>query len=424
MPSMETIISKSKESPNAGKGGETTAAAGAASSRTSNGHVNLTPVSVASLLSSAFAVPDATRKAAGQEVQPAARADDDETPPAATPPETETPETPETPEVNQTAEGGEQTVEGGEQKAEATGVLPEHLEAELAQWEAAGGTLPASLQKLVERRIGKVVGEREAAATRATAAEAEATRLAGELAAVRSQKAEGGTRMPMDTAEALAAKVAASKKFLKDARPFVGGYANEDQKTRLEALMQQNRIDENGLRQMMDEVSDWLSLEVPQQQQALQQFKQAEAQVAPIMASRFASLAKKDSPEAKVADEILQMFPEIKSRTPAHGLAIGTYVLGKIAAEHLLAASPEGDMVEALKGLLTKYAPIPLTSANGKVRPGALPGKVPLRSPVMGSAPAPARVNGRAVELDQASQELRENPTMENVTRSLKIALR
>ena len=50
--------------------------------------------------------------------------------------------------------------EAGSEKSE-TGQLPEHLEAELAQWEERGGELPVPLQKLVEKRINKIVGERE-----------------------------------------------------------------------------------------------------------------------------------------------------------------------------------------------------------------------------------------------------------------------
>lgn len=299
--------------------------------------------------------------------------------------------------------------------------MPEHLEAELAQWEEAGGTLPASLQKLVERRIGKVVGEREAAETRATTAEAEITRLQGELE-VRGQKAE--VRSPMDNEQQLTAKVNASRKFLKDARPYVGGYASEEQKARVAEFMAKGGLDENGLRQMMDEVGDWLTTEVPQQMQQIQQFKQQEAEATPIMAARFPTLAKKDSPEAKTAAEILQLIPELKSRTPAHGLAIGTYVLGKIAAEHLLAMSPTGDMVAALKTLLAKHAPLPVKGPNGVGKPGALPGRAPVKLPTGGTPAAAPRVNGKQAELDQASAELEKNPTVENVTKSLRIAFR
>lgn len=396
---MEKIIAlPTKESPNAGKGGEPTAAAGAVSAR--QVPANLTPDGVTSLLSSSFAEPE-TPPEPGLEVPPVATG-------AVEVPPGETPE--EIPPV---------TPDPSAEVVPVVGTLPEHLEAELAQWEERGGALPASLQKLVERRIGKVVGEREAAETRATTAEAEVSRLTTELAS----KGEGRGAPASVPAEArLQASVAASTKFLKDARPYVGGYATPEQKARVEKFMQDASLDDNGLRQRMDEVTDWLTIDVPKQEKQITEFKQQEAQFAPLMAARFGSLRKKDSPELKIAGEILSIFPELTTRTPGHGLALGTYVLGKIAAAHLLAASKDGDVVETLKALLTKHAPIPAKGAAAK--PGVLPGKAPARVPTGGSPIAGRAPNGAAVQQDQASQELRDNPTAENVEKSLRMALR
>src|SRR5436190_15625493 len=140
MPSMDPITPTTiQESPIAGKGGEPTAAApSAASARPVPS--NLTPEGVTSLLNSSFAEPETPPAPTGEEVPPAPGSENV----LPLPGEPVTPEAPESPD------------------APTPSGLPEHLEAEYAQWEQSGGTLPPSLQKLVEKRIGKLVGEREA----------------------------------------------------------------------------------------------------------------------------------------------------------------------------------------------------------------------------------------------------------------------
>jgi len=391
-----------QESPIAGKGGETTAVAPSAASERIN--VDFTSDGMAKLLASDFAAPETLPVGPGQEVQPETGSDDLQ-PPALPPDESADPVSPENPENPEHPES-----------TDTTARLPEQLQAELNQWEQQGGTLPASLQKLVDRRIGKVVGEREAAEARAETAEA---KLKAQLETQPEVRPPGAV---LGSEQELTAKILATKKFLKDARPFVGGYATDEQRERLQKFMADNRMDENSLHQVMDEVSDWMTHDAPQQLEQVRAFKQAEHNTQPMLKARFASLARKDSPEAETAAEIMRLVPELKVRTPAHGLAIGTYVLGQIAAEHLLAATKDGDVIEMLKGILHKHVPLPL---NGKTRTGALPGKAPLRTaPMAGSPPAATRINGRETQAEQASQLLRENPTAENVMNSLRIALR
>jgi len=376
---METKTVTSQESATAGKAGEPTAQREAAASRSIDPK-NLTPEGVTSLLTSEFALPPATPAVAGEEVQPATPPGGDETPPA-DPPETETTENP-TP------------------SATPEGELPAAVLQQVEAWEQTGGALPAPLQAILDKRISREVGKVKDLEHRATTAEAEVTRLTGELETRSASRTTGN----MDE-KSLQKLVDASKKFQADARAFLGGYADEDQSKRLEAHMQSAGQDEKALRRQLDEVNDWLTEEVPQVRERIKSFRAQELQVEAAAKQFFPFLDDKTSPDYLKAQEVIQLFPEVKQRTPAWKLALGIYTLGFKEFEKLQAAAKAK------------------TNGNG-AKPGVLPGKAPVKSPTGGS-PAAARIaNPRAAEEEQASQSLRENPSAENVTNALRMALR
>lgn len=347
--------------------------------------------------------PDA--EAAGAEAQPAAEGAETEL--AGTAPAAEDANAPE----KETEAEVETTTEAGE--------LPAEVLAQVEAWENAGGALPQALQGIVDGRIKRELGKVKDLETAKTNAEAEVERLKAELEAKGTAATPPGT----GTEAQLTDRINAARKFLREARPFVGGYATEEQKARMEQFMEKQGLNENSLRQYMDEVGDWLTTDAVAEQQRLQQFKQAEQAAQPFFEKRFPSLLKKDSDAAKVATEILRLTPELKQRTPAHQLVVATYILGKLAADHLLAANSEGDVVEQLRSALAKGAPIGTKTANGK--PAGLPGKAPAKTPTGSPVPATRTSStGKQAQLDQQSVKLSENPTPDNVTELLRTALR
>lgn len=403
---------------------------------------NLTPDGVASLLDSAFAEPDNPEaKPAGEEVQTAGKAD--KTPPKensaepdwspdqkawfdlrrkATTPEEIAEADAQAPEFSEEQRAWiEAQPEAGSQKSDG-GELPSEVLAQVKAWETAGGALPPALQAIVDKRIGREVHKSKEIEQRATAAEAEVERLNAELETRNSERGAAPSGV-MDEA-ALGKLTNASKAFLADARPYVGGYATEEQTARMEKFMQERGLDDKALRQQMDTIGDWLTDEAPAQRQRLAAFKQQQAQAEPIVAARFPGLNDKNSETAKVAAEVVKMMPELASRTPAAKLALGVYALGKLAFEHLSKANNEGDVVAALQEVLTKHVPLPVNGNGNGHGKFFLPGRAPKPAPTGRPMIAP-RVNGnRAGQEEAASEELRKNPSADNVTESLRIALR
>jgi predicted nucleic acid-binding Zn-ribbon protein len=306
--------------------------------------------------------------------------------------------------------------------------LPPEVLTQVKAWETAGGALPPSLQAIVDKRLGRELHKAKELETRAATAEAEVTRLTEEIG--NRQSAIGNPAVGGLDEKTLQTTIAASEKFRADARAFVGGYADDAQTAKLEAYMTKNGMDEKALRRQLDEVNQWLTEDAPQLRQNVQKFKATEREITPIVKARFPSLEKKDSQEAQWATEVAQLVPELSTRTPAHKLALGVYALGKVAWDHLSAASEEGDVIEALRGVLTKHVPVATNgignrqSAIGNGKRFFLPGKAPAKGPTGGRALMAPRVNGHQAAEEAASEELRQSPTAENVTKSLKIALR
>lgn len=423
-----------KESGTAGKPGESTAAQGrqaAGETRT------LTPEGITSLLSEGLQelpapeTPEEVRGAEGDESNAergTRNAEDQEQAEGTEQAEGEESEADQEQEQATEETGSREEDEGGEGESQ----LPEHLEAELKQWEEQGGKLPPSLQTMFDKRVRNAMKERDDAKAEADAARAEAETARAELEEARASGKAPANPTSGFTAEGLDQTVRLAKRLVADVRAFAGDYATDEQKTRLDKYAKAQGLDDAGLRRNADEWSEWLRDEVPQLRQRVTEFKTAETEVTKIVTGRFGSLSKKDAPEAAWAKEVQQLVPELAQRTPAHKLAIGVYALGRLAWDHLSQASDKGDVIEALRGLLAKHAPLPTKDANGKIVPpkpatkvpGALPGKAPVKPPTAGSPPRRSVVPAKDQQQQALSAKLKEAPTAENATALLASALR
>jgi len=450
------LKNKNPESGKAGQPGEATAKAKSPAATGGSEKKNLTPASIEQLLSSGFDTPEPDYNEPvpadeGKEVQPSAKGETDEQGKKREGGKAETPAEPEwsaeqrawferraeakTPEEIEAAEA-EAPEFSAEQKAfleswqtanaaegqgagegEADEALPEHLNAELKAWEAKGGTLPPSLQKLVDKRIHKIVDERDSHKQRADAAEQQVQELTAQL---QSRPAAASAPNLMDEG-ALEKRVGTVRKFQADARAYIGDYADEAARARIEKHMAEAGLDDKGLRRQLDEINDWLSTSVPQMRQGIQAFKAEKAKVEPIVRSRFPTLSDPKTPEGKLAAEVKAFMPDLASRTPAAEFSTALYVLGMEAWNHLKAAAPDGDVIAALRETLKKGVPI---TANGAAkRKLFLPGKAPVKPPTSGSPVKAPNARRKDVEAEQTSASLREAPTAENATAALRNAL-
>jgi hypothetical protein len=433
---------------NAGKPGEAapavqkSAQAPAAAATTAIDPKNLTPEGMTRLLSTDLveaepaSAPKAAARPPGEEVQPGAKAGDDE------PKEPEwTPDQKawfelrdkaanadeisaadgQAPEFSDEQRAWLEANETGQSPESRAGSLPEHLEAELEQWEKAGGTLPPALQKLVEKRIHKITDERDGHKQRADAAEAEVTRLTGEL--------EQGARPPatgpggMDE-KSLGKTENDAKQFRADAKAFIDGYADEAATDRIQKWMTARGVDEKGLRRTLNDVGEWLQETLPSLKQNVKAFRQQETANEPVVKAWFPTLDSKDSEEGKFAAEVMRFVPELKSRSPAHRFAAGVYALGNVVWSHYLkanggdASKANVDIIKATRELLARH--VPITNGQAAFAGRKAPPRLPVRSGSPGRSPSATRKDAQA---EEASQSIRENPSAENVTAALKAAL-
>ena len=82
----------------------------------------------------------------------------------------------------------------------------------LTAWEAKGGPLPEALQKVVNKRIGRLTAERETATQRADKAEAELKRVTAEAEALRNDPNRPGvTTVPAQDEKVLRQTAAPSR---------------------------------------------------------------------------------------------------------------------------------------------------------------------------------------------------------------------
>lgn len=391
------------ESGTAGKPGESTAAATRAASERTKSHSNLLPDGVASLLADALKGPATAREASEATASPNAAGDESAATEEVSRNSSETTEAENSPDVESATDTETNT------HAED---VPAEIADDVAAWEANGGRLPPKLQSIVDKRIGREVGKVKDLEARATTAEAELERLKGELETERArpQTSTASSALPnaVTTEKDLNALLTTSKRFQADARAYLGGYADDPQAERIKSHLERTGKDENALRRQLDEVNDWIAEEAPQLRERVKAFSTAERQALNVAKEKFAFLDDPKSPDAQLAAEILQIVPELKSRTPAWKLAMGVYALGMREWKRMQAtatASTNGN-----------------GNGNGHSK-AVLPGKAPARTATGGSAPH-ARVNNpKAAAEEAASEELRQNPTADAVTKALRLSL-
>ena len=291
--------------------------------------------------------------------------------------------------------------------AEAAPPIPAELQTAIEDWEADGrGQLPHPLQALFDRKINKVVAQRKeqegkaataearavAAETRATALEAENTEL----------KANPARPAPANTGaldeKQLAKQEQTAELFLGEASAFLDDSATEDERGRVERYMEEQHLDLPGLKRRAREIGNWLNRELPKQRQAVTVFRQQEQAAEPDVLKYFPWLNQKDTPEYKQAQEVLALMPELATRTPAHKIALGCYVLG----------------LKQFQALQKGGKPAPVRT------------RAPAKTPVPGAAaPATAvRVNGKGRAEDAAREVFNQRVDRGSVEELLKAGLR
>jgi len=369
-----------RESVNAGQTGETTAEVtgsdGGGAGREVEAREVLTSSDVTRLLSGDLAKADG--EAAGEEVQPAG-------------------------EAGETLPGdGKGEVRSPKSEGEEA-ELTEGLRAELEAWEAnGGGTLPAALQVLVDKRIGKLTGQREAAEKRVAELEHTAKRVAEleqELTTLRSDPTRTAPATRVASEKHLDGLEAKARQFVADVENYLDETADDAERDRVESHMKANGRDVKGLKRELREVAQYLATEMPKEREALRTFRKAEAESAPVAKKYFPWLDDKASAEYRTAQEVLGIVPDLDARTPGHRVALGIWVLGHQQFMKMLEADAKG---------------------NGGVKAA----QVPIKTPTRGSAAPARRVNGHQAEEQAARERFNRAPTAASVTELLNIGLR
>lgn len=315
--------------------------------------------------------------------------------------------------------GGANETEVAPASEEAGGeeAIPEALASAIAEWEASGAEgLPGALQGLVDRRIGKLTGARDEERTARETAERRAAAAEAEVAELKATGATGvakgsgiSSERELDGLEETALRV------VSEAEAVLDESATAEETARVQRWMQEHGIaDSAGLKRKVRELNTWLNREVPKERQRLQVFRQQEAAVEPLAKQLFPWLEEKASPEYQQAQKALQLFPDLKQRTPAHKLALGIYVLGvrefeKLEAAYLASTGGTGAKAGA-------KAPLPAAEGNRPTKP-------PPKAPVGGAAPPSRRVNGKEAQEEAARARFAKTPTRESVTELLKAQL-
>ena len=393
----------------AGKPGESTAVA-----------KSLTSSGVAGLLKSEFAEPDEKPKSAGSEDPPAG--EDPANGPAGADGELPAGAAEAKPgegdgEAGEKVEGEAGTEGDAEAKAGAEGELPPEMQDALTAWEAQGGPLPEPLQKVVNKRIGRLTQEKADALKRAEAAEADKTRLATEVEQLKSdpnRPAAAPVATGLDEA-ALTKLDKTSALFLTEAENYLDDSATPEERQRIERYMESERLDDKGLKRRIREVNEFRTQSLPQQREALKAFRAQETTATATAKKYFAKLDDQASPEYADAKAVLQFMPELRSRTPAHQMALGTYVLGLKVMKQLHAAGVDADAFGAVDTALQKAFP-----EKGAAKPAAARTPPP-KAPAGGSAATarPAKVSPS----EAVSQRFTKAPTRQNATDLARAAL-
>ena len=396
---------KKVESGAAGKPGESTA---------EKQSVTLNAAGMADLLKSEFAAgsetPEATaaHEIPAEEVSGVATNEGDEVDGAAG----------ETPAAGE--EAGDGTVAQPEAAAGTEAQLSEAEAAALHDWQETGGALPEPLQKLVEKRIGKLTGARDAEKARAEKAEAEAATLRAEVQQLKDdpKRPAVATVPAMLDEKAINQISATAEKFMDEVQNYLDDTATDDERTRVERYMASERLDANGLKRRVREVNRYVTSELPAQKAAVQQFRAQEAAIEPVAKELFGWLEDKAHPEYQRAQSVLQLMPELRQRTPAHKVALGTYVMGLKVTDALKAAGVTGDALKALEPVLARAFPPKGATSTATSKPAKTP---PPKPPGGGSS---ASATAKPKEGDAASANFNKSPNRQTATEMARAALR
>lgn len=303
-------------------------------------------------------------------------------------------------------------------EAEEESELPEALKTELEAWEEKGGALPKGLQALVDKRIGKLTGARDTEKTRADQAEARVKIVEAEAATLRNDPNRPAHMTPAPVLdEAMLGKMATTAKaFVSEVENYLDDTATDEERTRVERFMASERLDAKGLKRRVRDTETWLAQELPEQRKNAVTFRQQEAATEPVVKAQMPWLDDKASPEYGRAQQVLALMPEIRGRTPAHRVAVGTYVLGLKVMDHLAAAGVKTDSGAALEKALKAAFPV-----GAKAAPVAKT-KVPPKTPAGDNAGGSAS-RARVGKDENARQEFNKAPTRLNATELAKQAL-
>jgi hypothetical protein len=404
-----------QESGTAGKPGEGQKGHRAGAETPPKAELNLTAAGMASLLKSEFAAAEAPDKP---------NADGDR--PSGTP-EGQPPNDGADPNAGQPAgEGADENGEGAEgapagepaegagpgEGAEGAGEMPPELQSAIEAWEEqGGGQLPPALQTLFEKRIGKVVAQREAEKTNREGAEAKVRELEAEVAQLRAGAEGQGQPLGILGAEdekVLAQREQTFQRFVDDAQNYLDDTATEEERGRIERYMQANGLDANKLKRMVRDVDRELRNLPAQRQQVRErqaEFRKVEASVEPEVKKFFPWIDDKSDANYQKAQEVLTAIPDLRQRTASHRLVLGIYVLGLNAFEKMRGTAGAG------------------TPAKAGVKPAAKP---PAKPPAGSSAapPAAARANGREAAEEAQRQKFAKAPTRFNAVEMARMDLR
>ena len=404
--SMTTAI-KSKESGAAGKPGEATART-AAVEDASKAENLLSSAAVTSLLRSHLAETDEPEAGSENQNQREDEADqataDREVTEGAAAEATEGAESTEAAETTEATEGEEAT------EAEE---LEQALADPVKEWiENGKGKLPSELQAIVDKRIGKLTGEREAERSARETAEQERDAARAEAAELRSKGGAAHSPGPLEirTEAELDDEQHRASQLIEDAEAYLDNSATDEERATMERYMAKNGLDEKGMKRLVRQFGTHLRDNLPAERQRLVQFRQQEQAAEPEAQKYYPWLSDKKDPRYAKAQEALRGFPDLPRRTPVHKLLLGALITGLTDLETRRAAETAGK------------------NGNGKPAPAGkaavIPRKAPPKPPGGGAAPGAARTNGNATE-EAARQKLQTNGyTRANVTELLKSSLR
>ena len=313
-------------------------------------------------------------------------------------------------EEGATEEGGEAKVEDGKGEGEgeqAVAVvedeggakLPAEMQTAIEEWEAKGGPLPDALQHVVNKRIGRLTGEKAEATKRAEAAEAALKHVQAEVETLRNdpQRPAAQLASPIPDEQALVKAERTAKQFLNEAEAYLDDAASPEERQRVERFMESNQLDANGLKRHVRQINAFVRDALPGQKQLVQQFKADERKFSEEARTAFAWLKDPNAPEQQARAQMLKLLPDLPKRLPNHEMVLGIYLLGMKAYEAQMTG---------------KQSPAAKTAAKTP----------PPRTPA-GNATAQAAGRSRRSASDNAGEAFSKAPTRDNAVNLARAAL-